>query len=149
MALNGSGPISLGGTTTGQSIAIELGGSGTAQISLNDTNVRTLAGVSSGAIVMPTNFWGKSNVTNAIATSNSSTPFVTVYPWSAGYGTKYSNPSTLPPGQGYGVVFNPSNTVISVSHLMHPEFLVIRGHLQVDLVQNIQTQQLCQLRGEA
>lgn len=60
MALNSSGPISLGGTTAGVSIEKELGGSGTAMISLNDANVRSLAGVSSGAITMPTNFWGKS-----------------------------------------------------------------------------------------
>lgn len=61
MTLNASGPISLGGTTSGQSIELELGGGGTTQISLNDTNVRTLAGVPSGAITMPTNFYGKSN----------------------------------------------------------------------------------------
>ena len=64
MTLNSSGPISLGGATTGQSIALELGQSATGQISLNDTNVRTLAGVSSGAIVMPLNFWGKSSAAN-------------------------------------------------------------------------------------
>ena len=62
MTLNASGPISLSGTTAGQSIEIELGGTGTTQISLNCTTVRTLAGVASGAIVMPTNFYGKSNV---------------------------------------------------------------------------------------
>ena len=62
MTMNSSGPISLGGTTAGQSIEVELGGGGTAMISLNDTNVRTLAGVASGAIIMPTNFWGKSSV---------------------------------------------------------------------------------------
>ena len=62
MTLNASGPISLAGTTAGQSIEIELGGSGTAQISLNCTTVRTLAGVPSGAIIIPTNFYGKSNV---------------------------------------------------------------------------------------
>lgn len=45
MALNSSGPISLAGSTTGQSIAIELGQSSSGTISLNDTNVRTLAGV--------------------------------------------------------------------------------------------------------
>lgn len=61
MPLNNTGPISLGGTTAGQSIALELGGPGSAQIALNDTNVRTLAAVPSGAIVMPTNFYGKSN----------------------------------------------------------------------------------------
>ena len=63
MTLNASGPIILAGTTAGQSIEIELGGSGTAQISLNCTTVRTLAGVASGAIIMPTNFYGKSNGT--------------------------------------------------------------------------------------
>ena len=60
MALNPSGAISLGGPTAGQSIAVELGLSPTVSISLNGTDVRTLAGVPSGAIVMPTNFWGKS-----------------------------------------------------------------------------------------
>jgi hypothetical protein len=63
MALNPSGAISLAGPTAGQSIAVELGVSATATISLNDTNVRTLAGVASGVIVMPTNFYGKSNST--------------------------------------------------------------------------------------
>jgi len=62
MALNGSGPISLGGSTTGESIAVELGLSPTAQISLNDGDVRDLADVPSGAIVMPGDFYGKSNI---------------------------------------------------------------------------------------
>jgi len=48
MGLNTSGQISLAGTTVGESIEIELGGSGSTQIALNDTNVRTLAGVPSG-----------------------------------------------------------------------------------------------------
>jgi hypothetical protein len=60
MTLNASGPISLGGSTTGQSINLELSQGATAQVSLNDTNVRTLAGVASGAIIVPTNFYGKS-----------------------------------------------------------------------------------------
>ena len=60
MALNPSGAISLAGPSAGQSIAVELGVSATATISLNDTNVRTLAQVPSGVIVMPTDFWGKS-----------------------------------------------------------------------------------------
>jgi hypothetical protein len=61
MALNLTGPISIAGTTAGVSIQIELAGNGTTQMSLNDATVRTLAGVASGAIVMPTNFYGKSN----------------------------------------------------------------------------------------
>jgi hypothetical protein len=64
MALNPSGAISLAGPSAGQSIAVELGVSATATISLNDTNVRTLAGVASGVIVMPTDFYGKSSITN-------------------------------------------------------------------------------------
>jgi hypothetical protein len=63
MALNPSGAISLAGPSAGQSIAVELGQSATATISLNDTNVRTLAQVPSGVIVMPTDFYGKSNFT--------------------------------------------------------------------------------------
>jgi hypothetical protein len=66
MPLNLSGPISLGGSTTGQSINLELGQSATAQVSLNNTNVRTLAAVPSGAIVMPTNFYGKGGATISI-----------------------------------------------------------------------------------
>lgn len=68
MALNGSGPISLAGSTVGESIAIELNESATGTRSLNDTIVRDLAGVASGAIVMPTNFWGKSSVNNPLYT---------------------------------------------------------------------------------
>jgi hypothetical protein len=62
MALNSSGPISLGGATTGQSINLELGQSATTQVSLNDTNVRALAGVTTSfsTIVVPLDFWGKS-----------------------------------------------------------------------------------------
>jgi hypothetical protein len=63
MALNSSGPISLGGAITGQSINLELGQAATATTSLNATNVRTLAGVTTpgSAIIMPTNFYGKAN----------------------------------------------------------------------------------------
>jgi hypothetical protein len=73
MTLNSSGPISLAGTTAGQSIEIENGGNGTTQISLNDAAVRTLAGVPSGAITMPTNFWGKSNRVSISYTFSSNT----------------------------------------------------------------------------
>ena len=61
MTLNASGPISLGGSTTGQSINLELGVSATAQASINSTSFRTLAGVASGQISL-SNFYGKSNI---------------------------------------------------------------------------------------
>ena len=60
MALNPSGPISLGGSTVGQSINLELGNSATATASINSSAFRTLAGVPSGQISL-SNFYGKSN----------------------------------------------------------------------------------------
>ena len=64
MTMVSSGPISLAGNaTTGglnQSINIELGQSATATISLNDSNVRTLLAVPSGAISL-NDAYGKSN----------------------------------------------------------------------------------------
>jgi hypothetical protein len=64
MTMVSSGPISLGGTATtsglNQSVNVELGRSGTASINMNESAVRTLAGVPSGAITM-NNFYGKAN----------------------------------------------------------------------------------------
>lgn len=60
MALNGSGPISIGGATTGQSINLELGLAASYNSSMNDAAFRTLAGVASGTITL-SDFYGKSN----------------------------------------------------------------------------------------
>jgi hypothetical protein len=61
MALNSSGQISLNSGTSGESVTIEmgLGGSGTT-LNMLDASVRTLTGKATGAIVMPTDFYGKS-----------------------------------------------------------------------------------------
>ena len=53
-------PLSIGGSTSGQSINLELGRSATATSSLNESALRTLAGVSSGAISI-SDFYGASN----------------------------------------------------------------------------------------
>lgn len=66
MTLNASGPLSMGGSTVGQSINLELGVSATAQGALNDTSFRTLAGVASGQISI-SNFYGKSSATYFMA----------------------------------------------------------------------------------
>lgn len=60
MTMNSSGPISIGGSTAGQSINLEVGRSATTTSSLNDSSLRTLAGVASGQISF-SNFYGKSN----------------------------------------------------------------------------------------
>lgn len=62
MPLVSSGEISIGGSTTDRSINLELGRSATASSNLNETALRNLAGVSSGAISL-SSFYGKSNVT--------------------------------------------------------------------------------------
>lgn len=58
--------------------------------------------------------------TGSIALSDGTTPFVYAYPWALGFGTKYSNPSTLPASTGYGVRFSPSGTQIAVGHATSP-----------------------------
>ena len=60
MALESSGTLSIGGSTTNRSINLELGRSATATSNLNETDLRTLAGVSSGTIAI-SNFHGKSS----------------------------------------------------------------------------------------
>lgn len=60
MALASSGTLSIGGSTSGRSINLELNRSATATSSLGESALRTLAGVSSGAISM-SNFYGASN----------------------------------------------------------------------------------------
>jgi hypothetical protein len=61
MALNATGPISIGGTTVGQSINLELNLSATDNSSIGQTNFRTLANISSGTISLD-DFHGKSNI---------------------------------------------------------------------------------------
>jgi hypothetical protein len=70
MPLNSSGPLSLGGAVTGQSINLELGNAATAVASINSTPFRTLAGVPSGAISI-FNFYGKSNAAYFLAYTGS------------------------------------------------------------------------------
>ena len=59
MTLESSGTMSIGGTTYGRSINLELKRSATATSNMNETTLRDLADVSSGAISM-SNFYGKS-----------------------------------------------------------------------------------------
>ena len=42
-----------------------------------------------------------------IAVAHTTSPFISVYPWSSGFGTKYANPATLPTGFGRSVAFSP------------------------------------------
>jgi len=66
MPLVSSGEISIGGSTANRSINLELGRSATATSNLNESALRTLAGVASGTISL-SNFYGKSNASVAIS----------------------------------------------------------------------------------
>jgi hypothetical protein len=74
MPLVTSGEISIGGTATNRSINLELTRAAGATSSLGETALRTLAGVSSGAISM-SNFYGKSNITVSLSSVTSNEPF--------------------------------------------------------------------------
>ena len=54
--------MSIGGSTANRSINLELGRSATASSNMNESALRTLAGVSSGAISI-SDFYGKTNAT--------------------------------------------------------------------------------------
>jgi hypothetical protein len=54
------------------------------------------------------------NTGSSIAVAHSSTPYITAYPWNAGFGVKYANPATLPAGNGQSVAFNAANNAIAV-----------------------------------
>ena len=65
MALNSSGPMSIGGNTVGQSINLELRRSATATSSLNESSLRVLAGkLGDGTTISLFDFYGKSNYPN-------------------------------------------------------------------------------------
>lgn len=50
-----------------------------------------------------------------IAVAHNTTPFVSAYPWSgSGFGTKYSDPGTLPPAAGLGVAFTSAGDALAV-----------------------------------
>jgi hypothetical protein len=67
VTMNTSGPISLAGSTAGQSIAVELGLGATTQISLQDAAVLGLAAKTAGsAVVMPTDFYGSAKLPKTV-----------------------------------------------------------------------------------
>jgi len=56
-----------------------------------------------------------------IAVAHLDSPYITAYPWSSsGFGTKFSNPSTLPTGTGYDVAFSPFGDAVAVGQSNAP-----------------------------
>jgi len=69
MALASSGTISIGGSTSGRSINLELGRSASASSNLNESALRSLANRSSGSVSL-SHFHGKSNVAWSFSITN-------------------------------------------------------------------------------
>ena len=64
---------------------------------------------------------GSAVIETTIAVAHGTTPFITAYPWlSSGFGTKYTNPATLPAASGNGVAFSPAGGAIAVAHDSSP-----------------------------
>jgi hypothetical protein len=76
------------------------------------------AGNATGVSYRPTSTVG----IGEIAASMTASPYVNAYQWTtgSGFGIKYSNPSTLPPGSGQTVAFNPSGNCVAVGHSTSP-----------------------------
>lgn len=78
------------------------------------SNPGTLPVASSGFSSNTFSFSADGN--NIAMTTTTTTPFIQVYPWvsGTGFGTKYSNPSTLPVTGTAGVTFSPNNNYIAI-----------------------------------
>lgn len=57
-----------------------------------------------------------------IVVGSQASPYILAYPWSdaTGFGTKYSNPATLPTGVGRNVAFNNDKTAVAIAHSTSP-----------------------------
>ena len=66
--------------------------------------------------------WPDPPYAGTIAVAHGTSPYITAYTFNSGsgFGTKYSNPSTLPTSTGRGVAFSPDNSAIAVPHESSP-----------------------------
>lgn len=55
-----------------------------------------------------------------IAVAHDLYPFITVYPWSNGFGAKYADPASPLPSRGYEADFTPSKDGIAIGHVGAP-----------------------------
>ena len=124
MALKSSGKLTLGGAVATEAVAAELNKNPTALITLNDADVRTLAGIPSGRIRFPLDFYGKSasaNFTQQVGIfgntqSSKAFTFQDAHVSNLGIYTilSYYGPSVSQEGDGYDIGTASSSNVLQV-----------------------------------
>jgi hypothetical protein len=107
------------------------------KVTINSDTLVTTEGITGGKVVPPSNVLTCIKTTSTkwicylandiptpvqqIAVAHPTTPFISAYPWSnIGFGAKFTNPATLPTGNGNGVAFSPSGNDIAVAHTTSP-----------------------------
>ena len=55
-----------------------------------------------------------------IAVSHDTSPYISTYPWTTGFGTKIADPATPPASNGNGVAFSPNGNYIAIAHGASP-----------------------------
>jgi len=58
-----------------------------------------------------------------IAVPSVSSPFVQIYPWDSGFGTKWTNPATLPNDTMSGAAFSPAGSAVAVAGAYSTKFV--------------------------
>ena len=56
----------------------------------------------------------------AIAITHGTSPYISIYPWAAGFGTKYANPASAPAGEGRDVVFDKAGRSVVIANITSP-----------------------------
>lgn len=110
MGINSSGPIALGSGSIGQSINLELGKAIDATISMNDNDVRVLAGKVGINPISFSDFYGKP-VTPSITPTRTVTPTVTMTPSRTPSVTITPTPTMTP-----SITVTPSPSVLVVNY---------------------------------
>lgn len=74
-------------------------------------------GAVAGSLLTTTKF---NNSNSVLFYTLNGTPYIGAYNWSNGFGTKLTNPSTLPTGAAYFIAVHPTDTVVGIGHTTTP-----------------------------